>query len=296
MIDVLALLKAHNIPYREAGEHRHASTGWVQVCCPQCDQGKGFHCGIHLDFGNCNCWRCGKLDRLDVFASLLGSRRAAVRALRQYTTEGMAAKPQKIRHAATCTLPSEAGPLQDRHKRYLRGRGFDAEELEDLWDLKGTGRHGRMRFRVLAPIYLDRVLCSYQGRDVTGKAKAPYLPCRAEDEARPHKHCLYGLDMVPGRSVVVVEGIVDVWRIGPGAVATFGTGWSREQAQLLADRMDFVYVLFDPEAEAQTKADSLADVLDLAGVNVEVWEQEEGADPGELDEEDIKNIKDRAKI
>lgn len=297
MLDVIRLLKDHRIPFKEAGTHRHASTGWVQVHCPSCDKGgDGYHCGINLNFGNCNCWRCGKLDRLDVFASLIGSKKAAIKALRSYNTSSAIPGRKEVQLSSVCTLPKEAGPLQKAHRRYLRGRGFDPDELEELWNLKGTGRFGRLSFRVIAPVYFDGKLVSYQGRDYTDRAQAPYLPCLKEEEARPHKDCLYGMDMVPGRSVVVVEGIVDVWRIGPGAVATFGSGYSLEQQRLLAERYDWIYLLYDPEPEAQQKADSLAVGLEMLGKEAEVWELEEGIDPGELDKGRIKQLKNRANL
>ena len=38
-----------------------------------------------------------------------------------------------------------------------------------------------------------------------------------------------------------------MWRLGPGSVATFGTGFTNEQVLLLAENFKEVFIMFDDE-------------------------------------------------
>ena len=58
----------------------------------------------------------------------------------------------------------------------------------------------------------------------------------------------------------MVEGIFDVWKIGPGAVATFGIEVSSSQVRLLS-KFEEVFVLFDNEPQALKNARKLRDDL-----------------------------------
>jgi hypothetical protein len=56
---------------------------------------------------------------------------------------------------------------------------------------------------------------------------------------------------------VVVEGAADVWRLGPGAVATLGIDWKSPQAEELR-LYPKRFIIYDPEPKAQAKAEELA--------------------------------------
>lgn len=58
----------------------------------------------------------------------------------------------------------------------------------------------------------------------------------------------------------MVEGVVDVWKLGKGAVCTFGTKFTKKQIARLC-KMNTVYIYYDPEPEAQEKARELANSL-----------------------------------
>ena len=53
-----------------------------------------------------------------------------------------------------------------------------------------------------------------------------------------YKDILYNMDRVQGEKVVVVEGITDVWRMGDGFVASFGTTLTSAQINL-SDKTQF---------------------------------------------------------
>jgi hypothetical protein len=102
------------------------------------------------------------------------------------------------------------------------------------------------------------------------------------------KDCLYNIDTV-GDTALVVEGASDVWRLGDGAVGTFGHKFTKTQVYLLRNCRR-VFVLFDTEVEAQEDARRLA--YDLSGIvpDVHVFELDKG-DPGDLSEDDVKALR-----
>ena len=160
--------------------------------------------------------------------------------------------------------------------------------LERLWDLQGTNHLGPYKFRVIAPVYFNRELVSFQGRDVTGRSKLPYKACRKTKEVRDHKHCLYGQWKVVSSNVVVVEGIMDVWRLGVGSVATFGVEYSKQQVELLSHYQK-VYILYDGDQAGRVAAGRLGVELSGFECEVEVLELDEG-DPGEMSQEDADDL------
>jgi hypothetical protein len=73
------------------------------------------------------------------------------------------------------------------------------------------------------------------------------------------KDLLYGEDYCRD-AIVVTEGPTDAWRIGPGAVATFGLAYSRAQV-LRISRYPLRVICFDSEPEAQRQARRMRDEL-----------------------------------
>lgn len=288
--DAKQFLLDHSVPIRTEGEN--AQPGWIQINCPFCND-QDYHGGFNIERGYYNCWRCGWHSLSDIISTLTNCDYfKAKKILKEYDHAG---KPEyEIREpfegADRCSLPSNAKPLKTRSKDYLTDRNFDPEKLEKEWGLKATDYHGDYRFRIIAPIYLDEVLVSYQGRDYTEQATIPYKACKKKDEVIHHKHTLYGIDKIQNKKAIIVEGIADAWRIGPGAVATFGTGFTTAQVNMMLDRLDEIYILFDVEQEAQERADSLSTNLSGYDRKVEILELVKG-DPADLSDQEAKQIR-----
>jgi len=230
------------------------------------------------------CWRCGFHPLVETIATLTGlSKSRAYDLIDDYAGIPVARFDKREKqYSDKCKLPKHT-PLRRQHKRYLRDRGFHADNLAERWGLCAATRATRYAGRILIPIYLDNVLISYQGRDVTGKSDNAYKACRVGDEVISHQDSLYGIDDVPGESVLVVEGVFDAWRFGPGAVATFGIDWSWPQVNLLR-RFKYIHILFDPEPAAQKKAEELAVAVQTNEHDCWLHElqDERFADPAEL--------------
>jgi len=273
---------------------KHHREGWINVPCPFCSGNPGHHLGYSEDRGSFSCYRCGRKKRLKAIMGLLNiSEPEAKRIIRQFkgrpTARDKTKSKPKIRRIRKLIWPTGTGPMAEIHHRYLRGRGYDSKALERLWGLKGTLRTGLYKFRVMAPITFEDRLVSYQGRDITGRSPLKYKACAQENEVRDHKHCLYGLDKVPGDTVVIVEGIADVWRLGPGAVATFGIQYTRQQVMLLRG-FSTQFVMYDSgDPQAVIQARSLAAELSAFSGSVEILALDTG-DPGEMEQEEADKL------
>jgi hypothetical protein len=264
---------------------------------------------MHVDTGNAKCWKCGKHSYFDCVKKLCNlSDKQVFDVLKLYKsdfkhTQTVKAERKTVsKEVKACVLPKGTKPMLECHREYLRERNFDAEFLEQEWNLQGVGVVPGSLFsmRIIIPITHEGTIVSYQGRDITGdKDRIRYRTCkkavsnsssdpdRNSIETRFHKHCLYGLDKVKGNSVVVTEGVSKVWRLGIGAVATFGIEWLMEHAYLLA-KFKNVFILFDQGEDAQRKAQELAEGVKLAesligGKHIEIIELDgDIKDPGDL--------------
>ena len=186
-------------------------------------------------------------------------------------------------------MPGES--LTKRHRDYLISRGFDPFELIKLYGLRGTGPLGDYKHRIIIPIIYQGQTVSYQGRDITGRANLPYKACPISEEIFHHKHLVYNFDSAT-KNAIVVEGILDAWRIGAGAVATFGTGYTTKQAQLLR-KFERVFILYDLEDTAQEQADQLSYELSAMGTKSFIISDllKEGEDPDMLSPDDVKALR-----
>lgn len=297
MLDIRRFYEDFGIEFLEGDDHhKHCRRGWVQAECPRCSGNPGYHIGFSEDSGQFVCYRCGFVPAVE--AIKLFSNKSWVEAkelLRRYG--GTPTKKKRYQKTAKekdidCEFPR--GTLKGfpkRHRHYLEDRNFDPDKLIDNWDLHATGRKGSYANRIIAPVYYRNILMSYQGRDITGESDMPYKACGMEYEKRHHKHCLYGMDLALSESVLVVEGITDVWRMGIGSVATFGISFTEAQVLLLYYNFKHIFVMFDPtEKQAQEQSKKLVNQLAVLGREAEHITLEADCDPGELSDEDSKYI------
>ena len=262
--------------------HKHSRPNWIQIECPFCTGNQGYHLGYNLQSGYFNCWRCGGKHINTVLYTLTGSNKAQIKDLKGTYTVSHLLLPDKINitpSALKCVLPKESAKLNKAHKKYLESRNFNPTEVERVWGLKGTSFTGSYKFRIIAPIMFQNQLCSYQGRDYTGKSKLRYKACEQKNEKIQHQKLVYGFDLVPNVDIVIVEGVTDAWRLGAGAVSTFGIDYTSSQVKLLSQFRN-KYILFDDDPQAIRQAYKLANELSAFEGNVEIVTVENYQDPG----------------
>lgn len=289
-INIESLLQDNNINPPDDG--KHARPGWINIECPFCVGNPGTHGGFNIAKSYYNCYRCGfhGLEKVVKEILSLNSYYEAKEVIKKYSVESLNEvvknKPKTNNCNKTLNYPIGTGNLNKRHFEYLFSRGFiEPEKLVKEWSLKGTNHIGEYKFRIIAPIFYNYNLVSFQGRDITNKSNIKYKACSIENEIIHHKFLLYGLDKIKNKKCVLMEGIIDVWKFGIGAVSTFGIGFTKEQVALLINnRIEQVFILFDNDPQAQEKANKLAYYL-TSFMKVEIIELNlnDMNDPGELD-------------
>jgi DNA primase len=138
------------------------------------------------------------------------------------------------------------------------------------------------KHRIFIPITFEWGVVSFQTLSPYRESNIPYLACEEEKEIIPHKHIVYGFDYaVEKRRCVLVEGVTDVWRLGPGAVATFGKKWTQEQINFICNNFDKVTVMMDADVPKH-ESKKLAQAISAHGVwSVDIITLAEG-DPAKL--------------
>jgi len=294
MFDGKQFLEDYGINYETRG--KNISPGWIGLRCPRCSD-PSEHLGFNPIKGYFSCWRCGFMPLIEAIHRLTGM---PWKDARHIASKYGGSRAKRIRYEKTdkenpeITVTFPFGTLDEltkRHRKYLEDRNFDPDYLQKVWDIKGTKKVGDYSNRILAPIYHNNILVSYQGRDITNRSSMRYKACNTTKERRHHKYCLYGLDNSIGDSVLVVEGITDAWRMGVGSVATFGTSYTETQVNLLQQHFNTIHIMFDEtDPQAQKKAKALALKLCSLGRDAGVIKLGVDTDPGELSNKNARKI------
>ena len=295
-IDFERLCAYEGIKVAKVGD-RHYRAEWVSMECPFCTGDAGNHLGYSKKAKVFTCWRCGRHTIGEVLAELLHRpKKDAVRyALENYPADPYAQpyQPMSSKKADILDIPGSK-TIPDIHRNYLISRRYDPDKLADMYDLRFTQEHESHPWRVIVPIWHEGKYVSYVGRDVTGKSSVRYLTCMPEKEVYDCKKCVWGLQRAIRRTAIVVEGVFDAWRIGDGGVATLGTGWRLEQAELIARRFDRSYILYDPEVIAQQRAKKLAETCSMYNGHKSFVLKVKGSnadDPDNMTEDEVKEIR-----
>lgn len=288
-MNLVDLLEERRVDFKRAGEHHHVRDGFIGLDCPFCSVGtRRYRLGYNLAHGYFTCWTCGFHNAAETLALVLGVSRPEAGKLAAGLESVWTERRQKVK--GRYKEPAGLTPLLDPHVRYLRSRGLDPAEAVRLWGAKALGVHARLPWRLWLPITRRGELVSWTTRSLAPKAARRYVNARPDEESVPAKDLLYGEDLVPGAAVVVVEGPLDVWRIGPGTVATMGSRVGAEQVRKIA-RYPNRLLCFDSEPDAQKRATALMDdlaVLPGATYNLVL----DSKDAGEATDREVQFIRD----
>lgn len=251
------VLREHRVPIAP-DNHEHVRPGWLQFDCPFCDRRGHYRMGYNQRNRYVNCWQCGPHSLAETLVHLCDITWREAKAVVGDLERGPIVTEKKER--GKLKLPSQCGELLPAHRKYLKRRGYDPDELVALWKLMGTGPlSGKLSWRVVAPIIYHGETVSWTSRKLNDKGLR-WRSAAADEEIFNHKELLYGIDYVR-HAAIVNEGPTDVWAVGPGAVGTCGTGFSQAQVAALA-RLPRRIVCFDSSPEAQVRARELCDALE----------------------------------
>lgn len=284
-VNIIEVLDELGIEHRRNGESKDVRSGRVGIRCPWC--GRGEYSLAVTPF--VSCWRCGKHRLGDSLAEASGrSLHEVLRLLGNVVSEREEVEDKR----GKLRLPKGLAPMGKVHRRYLSSRGFDPDEIEDVWHVQGIGIAERLAFRLFIPVR-NRTgkLVSWTTRSLNEDKYNRYVTASPDEEIENPKTLLYG-EHLAGHGIVIVEGPTDAWRIGPGAVATLGVSWTEAQFACIL-RHPVRAVLYDSEPEAQRQAQRLCDRLSVhEGVTVRL-ELETAKDPGSADQAEIDEIRRR---
>lgn len=266
MIDLRALLTDLGISYKEHGESPLISAGWLGLVCPHCGIGGTKHgFGIHIRTLRTSCWKCSGRGLVAALCEITGLAHGDIK--RRLGDLGSTGDDSRVvRPTGRYKEPVGVGPLLPVHRAYLEKRRFDPDEIAEVWGVRGIGLAPKLQFRLFLPVTVHNKQASWTTRAV-GNVELRYISADPADERVPLKHTLYGQDLAR-QSVIVVEGPTDAWRIGPGAVATYGLSHTPAQVAAIG-RYSVRVICFDGEPTAQRRARKLAD--DLACVPGETY-------------------------
>ena len=282
-MNITQIFDQYKINYSTGGQSIRA--GWIGMDCPWCRVKPGEkYLGINLQKGYANCWRCGPKRIPDILVMLAGIPLGeAITACGGIRPARATATPR-----GRCKPPLGVGPLSRVHREYLESRGFDVDQVVDLWGLQGIGLVGRLKWRIFIPITRWGEMVSWTTRSV-GSGSKRYHGASPDQESASPKSLLYGSDYAR-HAIVIVEGPADAWAIGPGAVATLGINVTPEQIAAAANYPVRV-VCFDVEQEAQRRAGKLAGTLSLFPGQTHVVTLETGKDAASADPAEISEIR-----
>lgn len=301
--DAIRFCKDHHIVYSTEG--KNVRPGWVHMRCPFCDD-RSNHLGINPDDGSVACWRCKAGSLASTIAKVLSLPfQEAVRVVEDYQGASYNRKSQianRVRRTTSMEIPGD--DLTAPMRKYLTGRGFDPDYLVKEYGIKGLTHGGiwegiDFSYRIVIPVMdLNGRVVSFQARDYTGKQELRWKNCPLEKSIIDPKETLYGSHLANRNRVVVVEGIFDMWRMGPGFVCSFGTSMKESQLRSLSNWKEVTF-MFDPgEIEAQEHAKEYAKLLASIGIKTSVVEADMGKnpdgsfkDPAEFSEEEARYIR-----
>lgn len=280
------ILSQYNIPFAEGGQHRSVRQGFIGFDCPFCCRSKGeYYAAYNISKGYVSCWRCGYQHIAKVLRALTGEPLAKFHGL----WKDLDLEKQQARKQGALKIPSGVDRLKAVHIRYLHDRGFrNLDVLENLWRIQGTEMTSNLPWRIWIPIHLHGQIVSWTTRAI-GDAQLPrYKSASPEEESVHHKTLLYGADHVR-HSAIVVEGPLDAWAIGPGAVATLGVGFTTAQLSKIAE-FPMRSICFDSEPVAQERARQLADALSIFPGTTQVVQLSQN-DPASASKREIEQLR-----
>jgi hypothetical protein len=284
------ILEDMGIQFLRTGHH-HCRPGWIQLDCPFCGlDTQRFHLGWNLASNYTHCWKCGGHFPDQVLVEL-GMAKNRARALLKGLDVPEPTESPVSRNVVR--IPTGLEPLPRAHRDYLRGRGFNPKTIARIWQVQGIRIHARLPWRIYIPIHYRGEVVSWTTRSINPEAGQRYISASAEEEKMNHKSLVYGQDHCH-HSIVVVEGPMDAWNIGPGACALFGTAFTAAQVRKLVAH-PYRYIVFDSTTEAQARAGELASQLSAFPGLTEVIILD-ADDPGSASATEIKLLRRATKL
>ena len=296
-IDIRDLLEQLQIDYSEKG--KNVSGGWIGVQCPFCDD-QSDHLGLNLESKRGTCFKCSKSTNIiGYLAAKLNNFNKAIEIIEGAIPRELKRKVQE-EHCSTVDvvrLPIDAQRgLSPAHKAYLKKRRFNADILEQKFNLHSTGPdsiadYGKWKNRIIIPVVKNYQLVTFTSCSIEENTKFRYIHLSNEKSIIHVKQLLFGSEFSNGFNIFVVEGLFDAWRFGAGGIPTWGVKFTDRQVQLLS-KYPNITVVGDGDKDGYNFNRKLSSALAVYS-DVKYFDLQEGVDPDLLSKEEINHIKSR---
>ena len=251
------------------------------------------HLGINVQAKTISCWKCPVSGNvIKYLTELLGSFNKALDVLSEHIPRELLRfdEERETSNVSKVYLPRNAVQgLLPEHKAYLRKRGFDPDQLEELYTLHSVGPVGDFKNRIIVPVMHKMRLVTYTSVDISEESDLRYRHCPDEEAIIPIKEYLCGMEQTDGYNIILVEGLFDWWRFGPGACPSWGVKLTKEQIYLLS-KFQYIKAVGDGDKAGWGFNNHVANELSPFA-KVKVFDLEEDVDPDDLKPEEIKYIR-----
>lgn len=296
MSEIIEFLDNQGIEYWTEG--KNVSKGKIAIQCPFCDDTSN-HCNISLYNLEVKCWRCGKHTLQKLIAEVADYSRTEAnietkllqKSLRDSGGGWTGVTPIKKKEASSALtkavhLPPEASNhFPKMHIEYLEGRGFTRpRSYIKKYKLLSCYTTGRYKFRIIIPIILNGQIVSFTSKDVTDQQEPPYLNASVQESLINPKWTIYNYDtIIKGSDAILVEGVIDVWKLGDGAISILGVEHHEQQiVALMKKTIGTLFILFDNDPPGRKAARSLGRIMAPIVKDVELLFLKDVNDPGAL--------------
>jgi hypothetical protein len=148
-------------------------------------------------------------------------------------------------------------PADHKARVYLESRQFDPEQIGRFYNVHWCHESSRpfCADRMVIPIYRQKKMVGWQTRppyDIDWKVSNE--PKYYTAPGTPRRQLLYNLGKARQyRTGVIVEGVTDVWRVGPQAVCTLGASFTPQQQALFKQNFNEYsgVLIYDPDIFAK---------------------------------------------
>ncbi len=292
-MSIIDYLENNHIDFKSSG--KNIGKGWIGLDCPFCGDDR-FHFGIFKKSGRFSCWQCEERGQFAKYIMKIEgcSYGKAKDIAKKYIDEFFFDDEEEHKPYEGNILPKEASKkFPTLHIDYLKSRGFDPSSLIKKYKLQACYNLGNYRFRIIAPVFLNRRVVNFVAADVTGKGEPKYKYPPNKKVITPIHDCLYNIDNISGYAIIV-EGITDVWNFGKGSVATLYKHLSQNQINLLLEK-EVVKVIVIPDYDAQRTGENIANQLSGIIDQVDLIYLDQG-DPGDLSLSEVKKLRRQLEI
>jgi len=189
-------------------------------------------------------------------------------------------------------------PSDHPAKMYLEGRGYNLNLLQSAYGVsfcqKTFDRHNYpLTNRIFIPIIMHGKLVGWQGRfvgdpDWKHSSVQKYFNLRGMSK----KHMLYNFDVAKNQPMVVlVEGVADVWKVGPEAVGILGADLTETQVGLVRKTwINKPVVVFLDIDNVKASRSIVSRLYPFFGSKVFTVIPDGGKDPGSMSEEECWDL------